>query len=260
MLVIAFLLGLWLVRIRAPRFRIDSYKLGDALIVALFLGVIGARVVFILQELPYYLHHVDELFSWQFSGLTSFGGLLFGLVWMIIWSKMRKISAYKVMDCIAPSFLLCTAVGRIGCLLNGCCYGGVCAATFPLAIFIPQDGKFHYPAEVIDFSLNLIGMFFLLALEKRKTLISGQAAGIALMLNGLSRFIFEFWRGGTAAQVANGTASSEYLVGRITEAQFAAAGLIIIGIALYYYVKKKSPYEKEWLLPITESSSEPVRV
>src|SRR5258708_39320752 len=76
MLILAFLAGLWLARRRAPKFGFSPAKVSDASMLVLFAGVIGARALFILQELPYYLQHKDELFSIQFQGLTSFGALI----------------------------------------------------------------------------------------------------------------------------------------------------------------------------------------
>ena len=238
MLVIAFLIGIALVRKRAPKFGIDPQKVTDALIIALFIGVLGARIFFIAQELPYYLKHLHQLFSPEFAGLTSFGGLAFGLAWMIYWAKRNKVSTWNMIDCLGPSFLIGTAVGRIGCILNGCCYGGICQSNFPLAIYIPQDGHYHYPAQLIDLGLNLLGMATLLMLEKRSFFKSGQVGASSLIVFGAARFIYEFWRGGTAAQVASGDATSEYLFWKITEAQVAAAVVIAIGFVLYFVLAR----------------------
>src|SRR2546421_10567279 len=78
MLILAFREGVFLARKRAPKFGFDPNKISDAAMLCLFLGVIGARLLFILQDLPYYLSHRSELVSIQFQGLTSFGSLIFG--------------------------------------------------------------------------------------------------------------------------------------------------------------------------------------
>src|SRR5689334_1889698 len=105
MLILAFLFGVWLARKRAPKFGFDPGKISDASMLALFAGVLGARVLFILQELPYYLSHRDELFSLQFQGLTSFGGLLFGFFayWFFAWRQKRALR--DVLDVVGPSGL-----------------------------------------------------------------------------------------------------------------------------------------------------------
>lgn len=244
MLVIAFLVGLALVRKRAPIMGIDSNRITDALVGALFAGVIGARLTFFVLEWPYYAAHPMEMLSIQFAGLTSFGGLAFGLIWMLLWCKRTRTPIYTMMDCIAPSFLIATAIGRVGCLLNGCCYGGVCDASFPLRIWV--DGQWHVAAQVYDSVMNLIGLAILLIIEKRTKLLSGQAAGLALIFTGLSRFIYEFSRGGTLAQVNSGVATSEYLIGHITEAQIAALVVVAVGVGIIMHAAKKPEHQPEF--------------
>ena len=79
MMVIAFFSALWLVRRRAAAFGFDPSAISDVAFYTLIAGVLGARLVFIVQELPHYLSHPSELFTLQFQGLTSFGGLFFGM-------------------------------------------------------------------------------------------------------------------------------------------------------------------------------------
>src|ERR1700722_18416909 len=79
MMVIAFFSALWLVRTRAAKFGFEANAISDVTFYTLIAGVLGARVVFIVQELPYYLAHPKELWTFQFQGLTSFGGLFFGM-------------------------------------------------------------------------------------------------------------------------------------------------------------------------------------
>ncbi len=244
MLVIAFLVGLVVVRLRAPKLEIDPNRITDALVGALFAGVIGARLTFFVLEWPYYLAHPKEMLSLQFAGLTSFGGLAFGLAWMLIWAKRTKTPVYKMMDCIAPSFLIATAIGRVGCLLNGCCYGGVCSVNFPLKLYV--DGQWHVAAQVYDSAMNLIGLGILLMIERKTKLFSGQAAGLALIFTGLSRFIYEFSRGGTLAQVNAGIATSEYLIGKITEAQVAALVVMVIGGGIFLSAVRKPNHVPEF--------------
>src|SRR5579859_2642339 len=79
MLLIAFFVGILIAKKRAPRFGASAQDVYDAGFWALILGVLGARIVFIVQDWKHYATHLNELFSLQFAGLTSFGGILFGL-------------------------------------------------------------------------------------------------------------------------------------------------------------------------------------
>lgn len=245
MLVVAFLFGIVIVRRRCPRFGIDPNKVTDALVGALFAGVVGARVTFIALDWPYYTAHPHELWSLQFAGLTSFGGLLFGFGWVWYWSHRQGHGLLKIIDLIAPAFLIATAIGRVGCFLNGCCYGGVCDVSYPIKLFV--DGHWHVAAQLYDTAFNLIGLVLLLLIERRWRLLRGQSGGLALIFTAAARFIYEFWRAGTAAQVNAGLRTSEYLVGGLTEAQAAAilVALIGLGFCLAGLRKKSKVYEFE---------------
>lgn len=234
MLVIAFFVGLWMVRKRAPRFHFDPTKVADAAFWSLILGVLGARVVFILQDLPYYLAHTNELISIQFQGLTSFGGFLFGFLYLLWWSKRQMRSSWDTLDLFAPAGLVGQAIGRVGCFLNGCCYGGVCPATVPWAIHVTENpGVLHHPAQIYEGLMDIAGLGIFYAFERRG-LAKGQGFALFLMLQGIARFIYEFWRAGTEAQVASGEASSTYWDGLpITQAQGVAGLMVICGVAIF---------------------------
>jgi len=239
MILIAFLAGVWLVRRRAAKFGFEPAQVTDLSFSVLIAGVLGARIVFILQELPYYLQHKDKLFSLQFEGLTSFGGVLFGVAVVLWWAWRRKQSIGRLTDLFAPGFLLGHIFGRIGCFLNGCCYGGVCDSRVPWATHFETTPGLHHPAQIYDALMNLAALGLLLLFEKRG-FRPGQGAGAFLMLHGLTRFIYEFWRAGTPAQVDQGLASSTYWGSLpITEAQATAAVMIVIGLVVFLAAARK---------------------
>ena len=198
MMVFAFLAGLTLARKRAPQFGIDKEKLSDVTFWAILSGILGARVFFIVQDLPYYLSHRSELFSFQFQGLTSFGGFIVGGIVAAIVCKKKGIPILGYLDLIAPPFLLGHVIGRIGCLLNGCCHGRPTDHAFPFAAFSAEVNTTVVPAQLYDSAMNLVALFVLLKLEKRFPR-EGYTMGMALVLHGLARFIYEFFRAGTSS-------------------------------------------------------------
>ena len=238
MLLIAFFVAVWYGRKRAPKFGFTPSNMYDAAFWALILGVLGARIFFIAQEWGYYSKHKDELFTLQFAGLTSFGGVVFGILGLFIWSRIAKKSFVRILDLTAAPFLLAHAIGRVGCLLNGCCYGGAC----DLPWGIPVDhlaGHFH-PAQIYDSLMNLAALGVLLYVERRGNPY-GRSASLAMILHGIARFIYEFWRAGTDEQVRTGLATSTYMDHLpITDAQVAALVLIIVGVALYIYLPHRA--------------------
>ncbi len=239
MLILGFLAGMYVVRMRAQKYGFIPDKVIDMGFWALVGGVLGARLGFILQELPYFLSHPKELFSPQFSGLTSFGGEIVAVVGIIIWARRNKYSIIGILDLAAPGYLLGYAIGRVGCFLNGCCYGGVCSPNLPWATTFHDAKGLHHPAQIYDALMNLVGLGILLYIERRK-LVPGRIAALMLILHGTSRFIYEFWRAGTEDEVRQGLASSTYWGNLpITQAHAMALGLIVIGLIWYFIANKK---------------------
>ncbi len=246
-MIVAFLVGLAIARARAKRLGIDPNKLADMAFWTLIVGILGARVAFILQDLGYYLKHTDELFSWQFAGLTSFGGVIAGIGFMVFWAKRAGWPVRLVLDVIGPAGLVMHAIGRVGCLLNGCCYGGVCA--LPWGIHVDKVPVPMHPAQIYDALMNLAAIPIILWVE-RKGQSRGQVFALVLVFHGLARFIYEFWRAGTEEQVKAGLASSTYWTALpipITQAQAMAAGLTIVGFALYMAWRRPAPAQQELL-------------
>jgi phosphatidylglycerol:prolipoprotein diacylglycerol transferase len=243
-MVIAFASALWVMRRRAARFGVDPSKIMDAGFWALVSGVLGARIAFILQDLPYFLSHTEDLFTLQFQGLTSFGGLIFAVIALAIWSKREGIPIQRMFDIAAPAYAVGHIIGRIGCLMNGCCYGGVCDPNFFLATHFNGRPEPHHPAQIYDALMNVAALGGFFALEKRG-LRMGQAAAFMLAAHGLARFIYEFWRAGTPEEVKAQLASSTRIGSLpITEAQVMAAALIVTGIVWFVLARKnRSEFE-----------------
>ncbi len=221
MLMISFIVGMWLCVRRAPRWGLTKDNVVDSAMWALVLGVLGARALYIALDWGYYAEHRNELFQWQFNGLTSFGGVLGGLLGLMIGMWRAKKSPLQMLDVAGAAFLLAHPIGRIGCLLNGCCYGGQC--DLPWGIHVGSlPGLFH-PAQVYDGLLNLVALAVLLLIERRHLKL-GQSFGFFLILHGLTRVIYEFWRAGTSSTYFHGLP--------ITDAQLAALIFMVVGAVI----------------------------
>lgn len=228
MVVAAFGVALLWARRRAERHGFTLTQVTDVAFWLLLAGVLGARIGFILQELPYYLSNKEKLYELQFAGLTSYGGFIAGAVALWFLTKRIGKSPWAMLDVMAGPFLLGNAIGRVGCLLNGCCYGGQC--TLPWAIRIQDShggyipGLYH-PAQVYESLMNLAGIAILMLLERRG-LKRGQSIAASFMLFGAGRFIYEFWRAGETSTYMGNLP--------ITDAQAMAAVVFALGAVLFW--------------------------
>ena len=142
MLVLGFYFGLQLMRVLARRRGLDPDIFVSVAVVALVFGVAGARLSHVLENIETYTS--DQRTAWENflaainirgGGLTFFGGLLLATPACIAYGIWRKVPLRTGMDIVAPALMLGLCFGRIGCFLNGCCYGAECK--LPWAVSFP---------------------------------------------------------------------------------------------------------------------------
>jgi phosphatidylglycerol:prolipoprotein diacylglycerol transferase len=237
LMLIAFVVATWMAAGRAARYGLDRAQVVDLAFWVLIAGVLGARLLYIAQDLPYFLARPSKLLSLQFDGLTSFGGILGGALAAWGWARRRGVSMIAVLDVMGAPFLVAHAIGRIGCFLNGCCYGHL--STGPLAVPMHGASGLHEPAQLYDTLMTAV-LAVLLVARERGGLASGQSGMLAIAFYGLSRFIYEFMRAGTVEEVSRGVASSTYWGNLpITEAQAVALVMMAGGVAAAWRLRPR---------------------
>ncbi len=225
----AFLAAFFVARKRAARYGLTSANVNDAAFWTLLVGVIGARIGFIVQDLKYFLKRPAELLQWQFQGLTSFGGILFGLGYLALYARLARKPIWNVFDMISAPFLLAYAIGRIGCLLNGCCHGA--PSTLPWAVAVEGRPGLYAPAQAYEMLLSLAAFGGMLLLESRP-IPSGRAFAAGLMAFGAVRFVSEIWRAGWTSTFAGNLP--------LTDAQIVSIAAIVIG-AILWRLRRRAP-------------------
>jgi phosphatidylglycerol---prolipoprotein diacylglyceryl transferase len=164
MIVLGLLGAIQIARFLARRSGLDPEFFVNCAVIAIIVGVVGARVSHVLENLPEYTradrsawaNFVDAI-NISSGGLTFFGGLLFGLPFTIGYAVWKKMPVLRGMDVVAPAIMFALGIGRIGCLLNGCCHGAECnlpwALQFPYAsnAYIQQyeDGQLDPPPQLV---------------------------------------------------------------------------------------------------------------
>ncbi|MFO7899633.1 MAG: prolipoprotein diacylglyceryl transferase [Planctomycetota bacterium] len=135
MLVVAFYSAYFLSRRTAKKEGVHPDRMIDILVIGALLGIIGARAFFVLQ---YGVSSFWQVFAIWRGGLVFYGGLVLATVGLIAYIRKKKLPLRRLADAAAPAIMLGLGFGRIGCFLNGCCWGAVAPETFPLAVRFPR--------------------------------------------------------------------------------------------------------------------------
>ena len=121
----------------------------DLLLLILVFGFIGARGFHILYEEPhYYRNYPLEIFKFWNGGFVFYGGFILSFLATLIYCHLKEISFYKWADFFTPYLSVGYAIGRIGCFLEGCCYGQYCD--------LPWSLKQRHPTQLYMFFAELI--------------------------------------------------------------------------------------------------------
>jgi phosphatidylglycerol---prolipoprotein diacylglyceryl transferase len=125
MLALAFIAGSWFAARRARNRGIAGESIYDLVLYILVASLAGARLLYVAINFGYFKDHpVDILKLWE-GGLVLYGGIAGGFCAAVYYLKKRKLPLWRVADILSPALALGIAIGRIGCFLNGCCYGRI---------------------------------------------------------------------------------------------------------------------------------------
>ncbi len=200
----------------APRENINPDHMLEAVVVTPLIGLFGARLLYMLLNWDIYSGRFFSQFFTRFEGLSFYGGLFGGMAALLIWSYRRKIGFLKMADLLAPYLILGYAFGRIGCFLNGCCYGR--EATVPWAFStIVSDTVLRHPVQLYAALGAILIVFILKKLRPHRPFV-GFVFLSMFTLYGLLRFSTEFFRHGHAVWIG------------LTDAQLFSLALVFLSL------------------------------
>jgi phosphatidylglycerol---prolipoprotein diacylglyceryl transferase len=237
MMAIAFIAGLWTASRRGLRDGIPAEKIldiGPWLIVGTIVGARALHVVTYWREefsgRPFW-----EVFAVWNGGLVFYGGLIGASVAGVLYARMKHLALWKLADVLAPSIALGYVFGRIGCFLNGCCYGRACS--LPWAVHFPPGHETYpngvHPTELYDSILSLF-MYAGLAWLYRRKKFDGQVFAAYLLCYAVTRSIVESFRG-------DYTSIHIHSALHLTPAQLISIGIFAAGIALWATLRRSQP-------------------
>jgi phosphatidylglycerol---prolipoprotein diacylglyceryl transferase len=228
-----FLAGLWTASRRAVHDRLSPQQVADSGPWLIIGAIVGARILYVTTYWERFAGApLKEIFMVQQGGLVYYGGLVGSSLATIIYCYWRKIPLWKFADALAPSIALGYVFGRIGCLMNGCCFGRACdapwAITYPAQSNGPQ-GPVH-PTQIYDSLLNLALYGFLAWLYRRKR-FDGQIFATYLICYAFTRSTVEYFRGDYGP--------GHIHAGFLTPAQLVSAAILVAGIVLFSLLRRR---------------------
>lgn len=225
-LSLAILLGT-LVAIRLARqIDFDSDRIIDLVIVLVVGGVIGARLFYVFVYEPgRYLRDPLQIFAIWNGGLVYYGALIGGFLTGTWYVLKKGLPFWKIADLVSPSLALGYGIVRIGCFMNGCCYGRA-TGSFLGVVFPYIEGTPHfadvarYPTQLFSSLFGFLLFIFLLFVWKRKR-FDGQVFLEFIIIYAIGRSVIEYFR------------ENLVIFGDVTVSQLVS--VLVIIPALYFY-------------------------
>ncbi|MEZ6047291.1 MAG: prolipoprotein diacylglyceryl transferase [Planctomycetaceae bacterium] len=268
MVMLGIVAGGWTAGRRAEAIGMPRQTMWDMALAIVFIGIVGSRLFFVLQYPDKVFQNVNSLSGYLFAlinlpdgGLVLYGGLIAGAITFFTRCYLKGYSPRLIADIAAPSVLLGLAFGRLGCFMNGCCWGDRCE--LPWAVQFPQDsvpymallkGGFLSPEALeslplhpsqIYSSLNALILSLLAAAYFWRREKDGQVTLLVLTIYPITRFLIEFIRGDEMGQFNTSLTISQWV------------SLLIVSIAIVYgFWLAKQPAGATWKVEATPPSPE----
>ena len=214
--------------------KINPRCLEDIIFYGLLSGIVGARLYYVLFNLDYYLKDINEIVMIWHGGLAIHGGILFGALFVYLYSRKNKLNFIELTDIILPGVIIAQGIGRWGNFFNQEAYGMMVSKGLLEKLLIPKfiidgmkiNGNYYLPTFYIESIFCIIG-FILIMIISKKTKKIGIPTAFYLIWYGILRFIIEIFR------------TDSLMLFNIKIACVVSVISVILGIILFIYVKKK---------------------
>lgn len=248
MLFLAFVVSTVFASRRAVREGFSENAVWDLTFWLFVSGIFGARIWFVIQYRELFFGPGKSpwgILNLPDGGLVFYGGLIGSTIASIVFCRVRKIELLKFADVVMPAVFIGLMFGRLGCLLNGCCWGDIC--DLPWAVTFPPESAV-FPAEVargvifkdaastlplhptqIYSSLNALVLAILTWAYYPFRHKDGAVIAVGWLTYPISRFTIEFLRNDLGG----------YLGTPFTPAQLFSFGLFATGCVFLWYVSRQ---------------------
>lgn len=243
MVVVAFCFMILYGWLEARRIKEDPEKVIDVGILMFLASLIGARILHCLVNWHIYAKDPVRILKIWEGGMVYYGGLVAAVLVATVYILWQGLNWNKWADLLAPTAMLALVFGRIGCFLNGCCYGSIAPSWLPWKVVYPPfnlplhlTGIPLHPTPLYESLLAAI-IFLFLAWRSRHKKFNGEIFWLMLILYAVARFFLEFLRGDPRGQIQSIHLSTSQTISLVL---FLLSGAFLLG----NYLKPKAPEER----------------
>ena len=242
MIFIAFLIGGWFVLKEAKRFDISEDFITNMFFYTVPIAIIGARLYYVVFNWSYYSSHLSDIVKIWEGGLAIHGGILFGLIWIIFYTKKYKVNTFRILDMTVVGLIIGQAIGRWGNFFNGEAHGPLTTLEFLNKLHLPQfiidgmniNGSYYQPTFLYESLWCLVGFIIILIIRRAKYIKIGQLTGFYLVWYSVGRFFIE------------GLRTDSLLFMGLKQAQIISVILFIAGLIIIINKNKGSKLENRY--------------
>jgi phosphatidylglycerol:prolipoprotein diacylglycerol transferase len=243
MMAVAFLVGTWLSLREARRLGLDEDRLVNVILITLMASILGARLLYVMEHLQEFRRQWGSILAvWQ-GGLTLYGGIVAGVFAGLVSAHRSGLPRWVVADALTPALALGTVFGRLGCFLNGCCYGAPTA--LPFGVVFPRDSFAWleygdvpvHPSQLYNAFTGMV-LFAVVWVARRRVRTPGVLLWLFLLLFALVRIPVDMTR----------TWEREALLTRIggfgiTESQLTSIAIALFSALMILRLRRTAPGE-----------------
>ena len=235
-LFIAILIGSNLAIKEAKKHGFEEDFMVNLLFLAVIVGIVGARLYYVIFNFDYYKDNLIEIFKVWNGGLAIHGGIIAGLITIAVICYKKEVNLLKILDYLVVGLILAQAIGRWGNFFNGEAHGSVTTLAHLQSLYLPQfiidgmhiNGNYYIPTFLYESVWCFIGFIIMIVLRRKKFMKIGYLTSFYLVWYGIERFFVE------------GMRTDSLMFFSLRVAQLVSLAMVIIGIILFVYSLKKS--------------------
>ena len=239
LILIGVIIGIRMLEKEGQRFNINKDFLFNLAFWAIVIGIIGARIYYVIFNFNLYKNDIFSIFKIWEGGLAIHGGIIAGVITIALYCKKYKMQFLRITDlCIAP-LLLAQAFGRWGNFFNGEAHGAVTSLAHLKSLHIPEfiikgmniSGIYYEPTFLYESIFCLVGFIIILIVRRGKYIKVGMQTALYLMYYSVIRFFIESMR------------TDSLMLGGFKVAQIVSILLFLTGLIMIMMISRKSKFE-----------------